>query len=145
MCACVVIESTIIRGSELVPFVFGFEMLVDALLEVGWLQGLQWGELESPTWKVIIRMGGDGSQSVPVSTASPPQTVASASLHTHGVGAWSRVGVLVGVGIPFRGMSFVWMVKEGKFWKEEKLAELLKKKKSLFQLACLEKRNPNIP
>lgn len=74
-CAHVVIESTIIRGSELVPFVFGFEMLVDAMLEVGWLQGLRWRELESPTWKV--GGGGDGSQSVPVSTASPPQTVAS--------------------------------------------------------------------
>lgn len=57
-CAHIVIESTIIRGSELVPFVFGFEMLVDAMLEVGWLQGLRWRELESPTWKVIVRMGG---------------------------------------------------------------------------------------
>lgn len=123
-------------------------MFVDAVLEVGWLQGLRWRELESPTWKVIIRMGWgwgvDGSQSVPIGTASPPQTVATTSLHTHQVGAWSRVDVLVGVGTLFRGMPFVWIVKEGKFWKEEKLAELLKKK-SLFQLACLEKRNPNIP
>lgn len=57
----------------------------------------------------------------------PRQWPVRPSTHTE-LGAWSRVDVLVGVGILFRGMSFVWMVKEGKFWKEEKLAELLKKK-----------------
>lgn len=51
----------------------------------------------------------------------------------------------MGQGASSGELSFVWIVKEGKFWKEEKLAGLKKKKKSLFQLACLEKRKPNIP
>lgn len=57
---------------------------------------------------------------------------------------WSQVGVITQQGASSGEMSFVWIVNEGKFWKEEKLAGLLKKT-SLFQLACLEKRKPNIP
>lgn len=68
-------------------------MFVDAVLEVGWLQGLRWRELESPTWKVIIRMGGGRLMDLKVCPSAlllyPRQWPVHPSTHTqwaHGLG-----------------------------------------------------------